>query len=396
MEMESTKIKYLQCAGVSKHYPVKLDFAGSVRSIISSKRFDQQKYKALNNISFDLYEGDRLGIIGTNGAGKSTLLKILGDVIKPSSGHISLKGKSSAILEPNNLLYKELTGIENIRIVGRLLGISKKEIEYKIEEIIAFSEIGPYIHQLVRYYSSGMMLRLTMAIYKCLKPDILLMDEVLSVGDANFRSKIFDAFAKDFSQIPVIILVSHEMSDILSFCNKCLYLKDGELVHFGNTHEVYESYNLEHFGRKIEDDLNDVVEVNLQSHHSCITKRYSEDIQLQFEIDIKRDVSDFKMVFYLSSSSGPVLTDSLTFREDHMQDLRAGNYQMTITIPAFLLNKGEYYTNCIIETGEQNLIGDFSLGKICVVPDSWEADKLWNVSPKYPVRPRLGWKLEML
>lgn len=385
--------KYVECVEIGKNYPVKLDLTQSFRSIISKDRYDHQSYQALKKISFELDEGDRLGIIGTNGAGKSTLLKILGGIIKPTSGYVKVKGSSTAILEPNNLLYKELTGIENIRIVGRLLGISSGVIKDKTDEIIQFSEIGPFVNQPVRYYSSGMMLRLTMGIYKFLQPDVLLMDEVLSVGDVSFRKKIFDTFKEDFSNIPVMILVSHEMSDVVSFCNKCIYLRDGELVHFGDTGSVYESYSLEHFGKKVEQSFEGIVKVTVKDEAQTLVKKYSDEIPLTFELEIIQEIKEFKLVFYLSNADGSVLTDSLVFRKGDIKSLEEGKYIFSITIPSYLLNMGEYFTHCIIETENIQLVSDFALNKVNVIPDDWELDKPWNIQPKYPLRPRLKWEI---
>ncbi len=384
---------YIKCEGIGKRYQI--SYTGNRESsIIKRERFDTQYYQALNNISFELNEGDRLGIIGKNGAGKSTLLKIIGGIIKPSSGKILLKGTSTALLEASSILYEDLNGIDNIFIVGRLLGITKKEIKRQIDEIVKFSEVGTYINQPVKYFSSGMKLRLLISIYKHLQPDILLMDEVLSAGDFGFREKIFETFTNDFSRIPVMIIVSHEMGDILGLCNKCLYLKDGEPIIFGDTGEVLERYSMEHIGRIKKKEIKEKIEIITEKSILPVIKKTSEEIVLSFSITVHEDLEEFKPVFYLNNSKGPVLMDSFVFRKNYTDGIRKGTYRISWTIPPFLLNKGDFYTNCIIETTHHELLGDFSLGKFTIHADDWEKDKLWNKSPKYPLRPKLEWKIE--
>lgn len=388
--------KYMECVGIGKSYPMKMDANFSINTIISKNRFQDKGYNAINDVSFDLYEGDRLGIIGSNGAGKSTLMKIIAGVIKPTKGYIKMRGENTAILEPNNLLYKDLTGIENINIVGRLMGLTKKEISTYTNDIIEFSEIGSFVYQPVRSYSSGMMLRLTMAIYKYVQPDILLLDEILSVGDAKFRKKIFDTFKNEFSNIPVMIMVSHEISDIVKFCNKCIYLKDGEVVFMGETSKVYEKYSLEHYGKVVPKVYENTLEIKISNNVSILTKKYSEPIHFDFELNVKSEIDEFKLVFYLSNSKGPVLTDSLVFRDGRIEKLSKGKYSVSITIPPFFLNKGEYFTNCIIETKEVQLLADFKFPKLIIQPDIWEEDQPWNIAPVYPLRPKLDWKIDQL
>lgn len=384
---------YIQCIDISKSYPIQLEKEDKQTSIVSANRYDTDIYHALKEVSFEVSAGDRVGIIGANGAGKSTLLKVLAGIIKPSSGYVKMKGQTTALLEPNNLMYMDLTGVENIYVVGRLLGMSKSYIQQHIDHIVEFSELGPFINQPVRYYSSGMLLRLTMSIYKYLNPDILLMDEVLSVGDYSFRQKIFKTFKEDFSNIPVMMIVSHEVSDIVNFCNKSLYLKDGQLIHYGETKDVYESYSIEHFERSIQ-QKNESVHVKLTSGSKVLVKKYSEEITFELKVSLHKRMAEFKMILYVTNDDGPVLTDSLVFREDNqVPSLEKGKYVMKISIPPFLLNKGLYYTQIVVEDEGMQLVGSFSLNQVQVIPDDWEANALWNISPKYPFRPRLEWSV---
>lgn len=180
---------------------------------------------ALKDVSFNVYEGDSLGIIGPNGSGKSTLLKLLSGITKPSFGEIIIRGKVGSILDIGAGFNQELSGKENIFLNGQLLGFSKKEIKTKYDDIVAFSEIGNFIHEPVKYYSNGMYLRLAFSIIAHLNFDVLLFDEVLSVGDNAFRSKI----ASFLSTKKTMILVSHNQNEIVNNTNRLITLKAGKI-----------------------------------------------------------------------------------------------------------------------------------------------------------------------
>ncbi|MDB1122434.1 ABC transporter ATP-binding protein [Vibrio algarum] len=186
-----------------------------------------KKFIALDNVSLDIKKGEALGIIGRNGNGKSTLLKIISGVLTPTQGHVVTSGKISAILELTSNLKSELTGLENIELNLKISGFTKKELQEKIKEIEEFSEIGDFINQPVKNYSSGMKSRLGFGIATASEPDILILDEVLAVGDFNFRQKCLakiNSMRDDMS----IVFVSHSMNDIRMFCDNVLVLEKGE------------------------------------------------------------------------------------------------------------------------------------------------------------------------
>ena len=199
-------------------------------------------FNAIDGISFSINKGDTVGIIGKNGSGKSTLLKIITGVIHQTAGSINVNGKIAALLELGAGFNPEMTGIENIYLNGIVTGYSRKEIDNKLNEIIDFADIGEYIHQPVKTYSSGMFARLAFAVAINVEPDILIVDEALAVGDMAFQVKCFKKF-KDFKeQNKTILFVSHDLSSVLKMCDKCILLSHGQIKSQGDTKQVVDDY----------------------------------------------------------------------------------------------------------------------------------------------------------
>lgn len=200
------------------------------------------EFWALKNISFELKKGDRLGILGFNGAGKSTLLKVIAGVLKPTEGTVESKGKIVPLLELGAGFDKQYTGAENIYLYGAMLGYSKEFIAIKYDEIVEFSELGKFINVPVKNYSSGMKARLGFSIATVVEPDILILDEVLSVGDAKFRKKSEAKVREMFDKGATVLFVSHSLSQVQSLCNKAILLEKGEIIASGDIEEVSKVY----------------------------------------------------------------------------------------------------------------------------------------------------------
>lgn len=198
--------------------------------------------KALKNVSFKVYPGESLGIIGDNGAGKSTVLKMITGVTFPSEGEVAVNGKVAALLELTAGFSTEMTGRENIYLKGYILGLKDAYIKQIEEKIIDFAQLGDYIDQPVRTYSSGMRMRLGFAINVNIDPDILVVDEALSVGDASFRRKCKDKINEIISSGTTVLYVSHNPASVSEICDRAIYLRKGELMFDGNVSEAYEIY----------------------------------------------------------------------------------------------------------------------------------------------------------
>ena len=208
------------------------------------KRYSRDFY-ALKNISFTLKKGETLGIIGKNGAGKSTLLKIITGVLTPSSGHIEVNGRIASLLELGAGFNPEMTGIENIYMNGTLMGYSKEEMDERINNIVSFADIGDFINQPVKMYSSGMFARLAFAVNVFVEPDILIVDEALAVGDIFFQNKCFKKFEDLRTKGVTILFVSHDLGSIRQLASKTLWLENGIFRNFGDTQLVCLSYQNE-------------------------------------------------------------------------------------------------------------------------------------------------------
>lgn len=212
------------------------------QKIDSEAQNDSQMLLALDQINLQIQEGDTVGIIGSNGSGKSTLLKILSRITAPTNGKIRVKGRIASLLEVGTGFHSELTGRENIYLNGTILGMSKKEVDSKLHAIIEFAEMERFIDTPVKRYSTGMYVKLAFAVAAHLEPDILIVDEVLAVGDYEFQQKCLNKMCDIAKSGRTILLVSHQLPMIRSLCNKCVLMDHGRLIRYGPTEEVIREY----------------------------------------------------------------------------------------------------------------------------------------------------------
>lgn len=202
-----------------------------------------KEFKALQNINFEVYKGEVVGLVGLNGAGKSTLFKVIAGVLKPTVGTVKKYGSVAPLIELGAGFNGELSGIENIYLNGLLLGYSKKFITEKLDDIIAFADIGEFIYNPVNNYSSGMKARLGFAIATVVKPDILIVDEVLSVGDFKFREKCEKRIEEMIKGGTTVLIVSHSLGLIQKICNRVVWLEKGQVKEIGDTKEILSKYS---------------------------------------------------------------------------------------------------------------------------------------------------------
>lgn len=222
-----------------------VDFVRRLRHPFAARQHDQsrEEFWALRDISFDIRHGDRVGIIGRNGAGKSTLLKILSRITEPTVGQVKLRGRVASLLEVGTGFHPELTGRENIFLNGAILGMSKAEIARRFDEIVAFAEVERFLDTPVKRYSSGMYVRLAFAVAAHLEPEILIVDEVLAVGDAQFQKKCLGKMEDAGKAGRTVLFVSHNMGTINALCDKCILLENGNISAYDATSAVVSRYN---------------------------------------------------------------------------------------------------------------------------------------------------------
>lgn len=308
---------------------------------------------ALQDINFEVKRGEVLGIIGKNGAGKSTLLKILSKVTAPTTGVIKSRGRIASLLEVGTGFNPELTGRENIFLNGAILGMTKKEITSKLDEIIAFSGCERYIDTPTKRYSSGMTVRLAFAVAAFLEPEILVVDEVLAVGDAEFQKKAIGKM-QDISKSEgrTVLFVSHNMAAVKSLCTRGILLENGivSLVSEDVNYLVdnYYSRNLESqsLNKNFNESLktyNQIVKLNSVSIDSSIKKRYittKDDIKVVFKFELFKELKNFNLAInFKSLTDNTVIFSQIT----NVLSLTKGNYNSVLEIPSNFLNN-KYYS----------------------------------------------------
>ncbi len=306
---------------------------------------------ALSDVSFEINNGEVLGIIGKNGAGKSTLLKLLSSITSPTNGEINYNGRIASLLEVGTGFHPELTGKENIFLNGAILGMSKQEIETKIDEIIEFSGCSKYIDTPVKRYSSGMKVRLGFAVAAHLEPEILIVDEVLAVGDAEFQKKCITKMQDVSKSGRTILFVSHNLSSIRNLCNRVIVLEKGYCVFDGNVETGINHY------LKINNSISKTrnVEFEDNNHVAQIKKIFMEEKNLEFNDNFYsiiisfalRDlIPDLMLVIILEDFKGNMLFISSTdeSENDILRTLKSkGTYNVKCDIPGKILKPGKYF-----------------------------------------------------
>lgn len=250
--------------GVSKKYIIGKQKDGSLRgtlgSLFSKKSATSDEFWALKDVSFDIQRGDVVGIIGKNGAGKSTILKILSQITRPTEGEIEINGRIASLLEVGTGFHPELTGRENIYLNGTILGMTRKEVAAKFDEIVAFSGVEKFIDTPVKHYSSGMYVRLAFAVAAHLEPEILIIDEVLAVGDAEFQKKCLGKMKDVAGEGRTVIFVSHDLGAVKQLCNKGVLLKHGEIEYIGEINTVIERYAIQNISNELTNDCSNFID----------------------------------------------------------------------------------------------------------------------------------------
>ena len=272
-----------------------------------SRKSRHTEFAALNDVSFDVCKGEILGIIGKNGSGKSTILKIITNVLTPTSGECIVKGKIAALLELGAGFNMEYTGIENIYLNGQMIGFSKEEMDKKLQDIIDFADIGEHIFQPVKTYSSGMFARLAFSVAISVDPDILIVDEALSVGDVFFQNKCYRRFEEFRDKGKTILFVTHDMGSVIRYCNRCVLLNAGEKVGEGKPQEMVDLYKRIMVGQWNEnEEKNSTIENSIDSTNINVNRLWKEQISTNPDMEVYGDGRAEIIDFGIFSDSGNI------------------------------------------------------------------------------------------
>ncbi|MCB0428573.1 MAG: ATP-binding cassette domain-containing protein [Flavobacteriales bacterium] len=314
-----------------------------------STRGDSKYVWALNDISFELNRGEVLGVIGRNGAGKSTLLKLLSKVTQPTGGNIYLNGNIASLLEVGTGFHPELTGRENIFLNGAILGMTKKDVRNRIDAIVDFAGIEKYLDTPVKRYSSGMYMRLAFAVAAHLEPDILIVDEVLAVGDAEFQKKCLGKMHDVAEGGRTVLFVSHNMQAINTLCTKGVLLDRGQLVYAGSAHEAIRIYQNEihELTSSWKGESGDENAVMTETWVRTIGDDLFTDVPVEIgmKYTVKQPISNLVVGFHLKSQFDDMLAYILfDDYDEHPSDVtQPGMYEKRFVIPPDTLSKGNYY-----------------------------------------------------
>lgn len=365
----------------------------------------REEFWALRDLSFEVERGDRLGIIGRNGSGKSTLLKILSRITEPTKGRITIGGKITSLLEVGTGFHPELTGRENIFLNGAILGMSRAEISRKFDEIVAFAEVEKFLDTPVKRYSSGMYVRLAFAVAAHLEPEILIVDEVLAVGDAQFQKKCLGKMKDIGEEGRTVLFVSHNMATIQRLCSKAIYLHSGRIKQIGSCEDIIQSYlsSSSYSERSINDLSQSLIcdpEVDIINFYPCDENgtireffRVSESICFTIRYRINQEKVPLLRVGIdlYSCLSGDVLFR--TFDDDlNRYDREFGYFEAVCIIPPNLLRPGIYSAS--LQVGIHNIrwIVDNKIFRQITVESFNGDDRYYPESRPGVIMPELKWK----
>jgi lipopolysaccharide transport system ATP-binding protein len=313
-----------------------------------------EEFWALKDVSFEVKQGDRLGIIGRNGAGKSTLLKILSRITDPTTGRITIKGRVASLLEVGTGFHPELTGRENIYLNGAILGMNRAEIKRKFDEIVAFAEVEKFLDTPVKRYSSGMYVRLAFAVAAHLEPEILVVDEVLAVGDAQFQKKCLGKMGDVAKEGRTVLFVSHNMGAITNLCESSIFLDSGQIIFTGSASEVVSKY-LDHVTERGGGEVflektfspaffKKIAILNCNNDKPTETVELTSGFKIYLEYDVLRPIIGLEVSFSLFDKHGSLIFYSAISKSPNFinRDHQPGHYIAEAYIPPDFLAPGIY------------------------------------------------------
>ena len=359
------------------------NFWHKTKDLVSGKPIIQgdttEEVWALEDLNFEIKRGEAVGIIGRNGAGKSTLLKILSRITEPTTGRVTIDGRVASLLEVGTGFHPELTGRENIYLNGTILGMTRAEIKRKFDEIVAFAEIEKYLDTPVKRYSSGMYVRLAFAVAAHLEPEILVVDEVLAVGDAQFQKKCLGKMGDISQEGRTVLFVSHNMSAISELCQKAILLRSGQIEVIDNVHTVIQKYS-EHAIRGSSINLTKLKHASRPQQYgklTCLslfdktmtpssTFTMAQPIVARIGVHIYRRMPNAEIGFKISSKMGSAIHYYCSTWEGLRQDLEPGDYFFEVIIQQIMLLPAQYIVGAWLMQ-ERTLLSDDYIPDITVI-----------------------------
>lgn len=367
---------------------------------------------ALKDVSFDVRQGEVIGIIGRNGAGKSTLLKILSKITTPTAGRAEVHGRISSLLEVGTGFHPELTGRENVYLNGTILGMRKKEVDLKFDQIVSFSGVEKFIDTPVKRYSSGMKIRLGFSVAAHLEPDILVVDEVLAVGDADFQKKCLNKMEDVGKDGRTVLFVSHNMPAVARLCGRCLLIDKGQLIDDGSSDDIVRKYLCSDLGTSAAREWNDphtapggksarlrAVRIRTEDGRIADTIDIRKPFRIEMEYDLLQPDLVLMPIFQLKNEQGQMIF--VTIDQDPVWRGRprpCGRYVSTVWIPGNFLAEGMIYPVCsLLRANPESTLFLERNAVAAMVVDSMDGDSArgdYTKSIPGIVRPLLKWSTE--
>ncbi len=343
---------------------------------------DATGFWALQDIDFHIEAGEKVGIIGRNGAGKSTLLKLLSRIHEPTRGRIRMRGRLASLLEVGTGFHPELSGRENIYFNGAMLGMGKAEIRRKLEQIVEFAEIESFLETPVKYYSSGMYVRLGFAVAAHLDSDILILDEVLAVGDARFQNKCLGRIQEIAREGRTVIFVSHNMSSILQFTDRTLLLESGRILHDGDSEtgvaEYLKGNELANRRSQLASKVPWFQITRFGFEQQAMIPGFNQPLHFSLQLDSARELSDLTLTLGITNTLGARLVTART----SLESVAVGTSTVALQVPDHRLTPGTYFISLAIRAPGRALFAAEQVLCLELVADSIEDRHLLALAHK--------------
>jgi lipopolysaccharide transport system ATP-binding protein len=347
----------------------------TTRDMLSGRQLIQgdelEEFWALKDVSFEVNEGEVLGVIGRNGAGKSTLLKILSRITEPTHGKITLRGRIASLLEVGTGFHPELSGRENIFLNGAILGMSRAEIKAKFDEIVDFAEVERFLDTPVKRYSSGMYVRLAFAVAAHLEPEILIIDEVLAVGDLVFQKKCLGKMKNVAKSGRTVIFVSHNMQTVKGLTDRAILLDGGRLVENGPSHEVVEKFLSNQapgeavYVAKTNDSVHpQITRVEIITSNPCNMHQFGKPLNIAIQVTTPEGIPNSAISFHIMTSSHQPVVHVLNLDSEVPMLRSPGVYEMNCSFPSLRLYPGHYYLRFYFGASEPRRVFE-GLEEVC-------------------------------